>query len=114
MKFNAETQKQREKSHSTNFKATVNAISGISYTHFPLILAGVHPLVAPIIMFRLKRRGFSNCRVEVAGGGLVVYAVRKKSDPNGLSPNGATEYSAGRYRRQKKSIRLATAKVAYS
>jgi hypothetical protein len=76
MKSNAETREQREKPHSTNFKATIKAISGMSYTHFPLILPGVHPLVAPLIMFRLKRRGFSNCRVEVAGGGLVVYAVR--------------------------------------
>jgi len=57
-------------------KATVNALLGMSYTHFPLILPGVHPLIAPLIMFRLKRRGFSNCRVEVSGGGLVVYADR--------------------------------------
>jgi hypothetical protein len=49
---------------------------GMSYQHFPLILPGVHPLVAPLIMFRLKRRGFSNCRVEVSGGGLVVFADR--------------------------------------
>ena len=76
MKSNTETRKQREKPHSTNFKATVNAISGMSYTHFPLIMPGVHSLVAPLIMFRLKRRGFSNCRVEVSGAGLVVYADR--------------------------------------
>ncbi|NTV50396.1 MAG: hypothetical protein HGB32_05750 [Geobacteraceae bacterium] len=49
---------------------------GMSYTHFPQTLSGVHPLVAPLIMFRLKRRGFSNCRVEVSETGLVVYAVR--------------------------------------
>lgn len=60
----------------SNFKATVSALLGMSYAHFPLILAGVHPLVAPLIMFRLKRRGFSNCRVEVSGSGLVVYADR--------------------------------------
>ena len=56
--------------------ATIKALMGMSYTHFPLILSGVHPLVAPLIMFRLKRRGFSNCRVEVSGSGLVVYADR--------------------------------------
>ncbi len=56
--------------------ATLRALTGMSYQHFPLILPGVHPLVAPLIMFRLKRRGFSNCRVEVSGGGLVVYADR--------------------------------------
>jgi len=59
-----------------SLKATVNALAGMSYTQFPLILAGVHPLVAPLIMFRLKRRGFSNCRVEATGSGLVVYADR--------------------------------------
>lgn len=61
---------------STRFWATVNALMGMSYTHFPLIMAGVHPLVAPLIMFRLKRRGFSNCRVEVSESGLIVYADR--------------------------------------
>jgi len=44
------------------------------FTHFPLILPGVHPLLAPLIMFRLKRRGFSNCRVEVSRNGLIVHA----------------------------------------
>jgi len=64
------------RAHPLNLKATVNAILGMSYTHFPLILPGVHRLVAPLIMFRLKRRGFSNCRVDVSGSGLVVYADR--------------------------------------
>jgi hypothetical protein len=57
-------------------KATVNVLAGLSYTHFPLILPGVYPLVAPLIMFRLKRRGFSNCRVTVSGSGIIVYADR--------------------------------------
>jgi len=64
------------KSSSLSLKATVKALCGMSYVHFPQILPGVHPLVAPLIMFRLKRRGYSNCRVEVAGSGLVVYADR--------------------------------------
>lgn len=76
MKSNTETQRHREKSGSTSYKATITTLLGMSYTHFPLILPGVHPLVAPLIMFRLKRRGFSNCRVEVSGSGLVVYADR--------------------------------------
>jgi hypothetical protein len=59
-----------------DFSATFRALTGMSYHHFPLILPGVHPLIAPLIMFRLKRRGFSNCRVEVTGSGLVVYADR--------------------------------------
>ena len=67
---------QRKKRRRTSIKATLNALLGMSYTHFPLILPGVHPLLTALILYRLKRRGFSNCRVEVAGGGLVVYAVR--------------------------------------
>lgn len=59
-----------------SLKATVSALLGMSYNNFPQVLAGVHPLVAPLIMFRLKRRGFSNCRVEASGAGLVVYADR--------------------------------------
>ncbi len=68
--------RQRTAKKRYTFVATVRALSGMSYQHFPLILPGVHPLVAPLIMFRLKRRGYSNCRVEVSGGGLVVYADR--------------------------------------
>jgi hypothetical protein len=64
------------KRRRTSLKATLNALIGMPYTHFPLILPGVHPLLAPLIMFRLKRRGFSSCRVEIAGSGLVVYAMR--------------------------------------
>lgn len=70
------TRSRMKRPGSTSFMATVNALMGMSYTHFPLILAGVHPLVAPLIMFRLKRRGFSNCRVEVSESGLIVYADR--------------------------------------
>lgn len=68
--------KQSEPQRKIVFKATLNALLGMSYSHFPLILPGVHPLVAPLIMFRLKRRGFSNCRVESSRSGLVVYADR--------------------------------------
>lgn len=76
MDSTTETRKQGGKPHSLNLMATVNSLLGMTYTHFPLILPGVHPLVAPLIMFRLKRRGFSNCRVEVSRSGLVVYADR--------------------------------------
>jgi hypothetical protein len=61
---------------TTSLKATLFALLGISYTHFPLILPGVHPLLAVLILFRLKQRGFSNCRVDVANNGLIVYADR--------------------------------------
>ena len=76
MKSGREMHGRRKVGRQTNFSATLNALMGMTYTHFPLILAGVHPLAAPLIMFRLKRRGFSNCRVEVSGSGLVVYADR--------------------------------------
>lgn len=76
MKSGREMQGRRRVGRQTNVRATLNALMGMTYTHFPLILAGVHPLIAPLIMFRLKRRGFSNCRVEVSGSGLVVYADR--------------------------------------
>jgi len=60
----------------TSLKATWKALRGITFSHFPLILPGVHPLLAPLIMFRLKRRGFSNCKVEISRNGLIVHAER--------------------------------------
>jgi len=69
-------QKQADKQRRVSFQATWNTLWRFSYNHFPQILPGVHPLLAPLIMFRLKRRGYSNCRVEVTGSGLVVHAVR--------------------------------------
>lgn len=68
--------KANKKKPACSIKATASALFGMPYNHFPLILPGVHPMIAPLIMFRLKRRGFSNCRVEVSGKGLVVYADR--------------------------------------
>ena len=44
--------------------------------HFPLMLPGVHRIAAFFILWRLKKLGFSNCRVDVAAKGLVVYAQR--------------------------------------
>lgn len=76
MKSTPETGKKSGKSPAFSCKATFSLLLGMSYAHFPQILPGVHPLMAPLIMFRLKRRGYSNCRVEVTGSGLVVYAVR--------------------------------------
>ncbi len=68
--------KQAIKQRRVSFRATWNALWRFSFNHFPLMLPGVHPLLAPLIMFRLKRRGYSNCRVEVTQNGLVVHAVR--------------------------------------
>jgi hypothetical protein len=61
---------------NSSLKATWNALFHTSYSSFPLILPHVHALVAPVIMFRLKRKGYSNCRVDVKNGGLVVFADR--------------------------------------
>lgn len=72
----AEIKNRAVKRNRVDIKATLDAITGMSYTHFPLTLPGVHPLVSPLIMYRLKRRGFSNCRVESSCSGLVVYADR--------------------------------------
>ena len=41
-----------------------------------LYLPGVHPLAAPAIMFRLKRTGWSACRVTVTPAGLHLTARR--------------------------------------
>jgi hypothetical protein len=76
MKSHSKIGGRAEKRGGTSITATLNALWGMSYSHFPLILPGVHRLVAPLIMFRLKRRGYSNCRVDVTSNGLVVYAVR--------------------------------------
>ena len=60
----------------SSIRASWRVARGIGFDHFPLALASVHPLLAPLIMFRLKRRGFSNCRVVVSTRGLVVHAER--------------------------------------
>jgi hypothetical protein len=37
---------------------------------------GVFPLAAPFLLYRLKKTGFSGCRVTVTDGGLLVTASR--------------------------------------
>lgn len=59
-----------------SFRATWRALSGLTGAHFPLILPGVHPVAAFFILRRLKRLGFSDCRVVSSEKGLVVYAHR--------------------------------------
>jgi hypothetical protein len=41
-----------------------------------MILPGVHPIASFFILRRLKRLGFSNCRVVSSEQGLVVHAHR--------------------------------------
>lgn len=59
-----------------SFKATWQAIANLSTDHFPLILPDVHKVAAFFILRRLKRLGYSNCRVDSSAKGLVVYAQR--------------------------------------
>ena len=59
-----------------SFSATWQAIANLPTDHFPLILPDVHKLAAFFILRRLKRLGYSNCRVDSNAKGLVVYAQR--------------------------------------
>ena len=43
---------------------------------FDLFVPGAFMPAAPFVLFRLKRWGFSGCRVEVEGGGLRLVARR--------------------------------------
>lgn len=56
--------------------ATWQAITNLPTEHFPLLLPGVHRVAAFFILKRLKRLGYSNCKVDSTGKGLVVYAQR--------------------------------------
>ena len=60
----------------TDWKRTWQVINTLPTDHFPLILPGVHRLAAFFILRRLKRLGYSNCRVDSTQSGLVVYAQR--------------------------------------
>lgn len=60
----------------TDWKRTWQAVNALPSDGFPLMLPGVHKLAAFFILRRLKRLGFSNCRVDCTGKGLVVYAQR--------------------------------------
>lgn len=59
-----------------NVKATWLAMTDLPTDHFPLILPDVHKVAAFFILRRLKRLGYSNCRVDSSAKGLVVYAQR--------------------------------------
>jgi len=41
-----------------------------------MFFPGCLALAAPFLLFRLKREGFSNCRVLMTGGGLLLTASR--------------------------------------
>jgi hypothetical protein len=60
----------------TDWKRTWQAITALPTDHFPLLLPGVHKLAAFFILRRLKKLGYSNCRVDNSNKGLIVYAQR--------------------------------------
>ncbi len=60
----------------TDWKRTWHAATALPTDHFPLLLPGVHRVAAFFILRRLKRLGFSNCRVDSSRDGLMVYAQR--------------------------------------
>ena len=60
----------------TDWSATWRAIRALPTDHFPLLLPNVHRVAAFFILRRLKRLGFSNCRVDSNNKGLIVYAQR--------------------------------------
>ena len=60
----------------TDWKRTRQAITALPTDHFPLLLPGVHKLAAFFILRRLKKLGYSNCRVDNSNKGLIVYAQR--------------------------------------
>ncbi|MGD0586211.1 MAG: hypothetical protein ABSA86_10640 [Oryzomonas sp.] len=57
-------------------RATWQAIRKLPLGNFPLVLPHVHPIAAFFILRRLKRQGFSNCKVVTTPKGLVVHAQR--------------------------------------
>ncbi len=59
-----------------SLKATWQAVTKLPLDNFPLLLPGVHKSAAVLILWRLKRLGFSGCRVDSNPSGLVVYARR--------------------------------------
>jgi hypothetical protein len=59
-----------------SIRATWSALRRLSGAHFPMILPGVHPIASFFILRRLKRLGFSNCRIVSSEHGLVVHAHR--------------------------------------
>lgn len=59
-----------------SIKATWRAITSMPINVFPLILPDVHPIAVFFILKRLKRLGYSDCKVSKHGKGLVVHAHR--------------------------------------
>lgn len=72
----AETPDGNKPQASRSLRATWRAIRQLPGEPFPRLLPGVHAIAAPIILWHLKRNGYSHCRVVVQDRGLMVYADR--------------------------------------
>jgi hypothetical protein len=57
-------------------RATWHAIRKLPLGNFPLMLPHVHPIAAFFILRRLKRLGFSGCKVVTTPNGLMVFAQK--------------------------------------
>jgi hypothetical protein len=66
----------RDRSATCSISATWRAIRFLQADHFPLILPGVYPIASFFILRRLKRLGYSSCKVTTSDKGLVVHAHR--------------------------------------
>lgn len=64
------------KTERYRIRATWSAIRRLPVGNFPLVLPHVHPIAAFFILRRLKRLGFSGCKVVTTPKGMVVHAQR--------------------------------------
>lgn len=56
-----------------DFKAVIEQLSAISATgEYRVTFANVLMLAAPVLLWNVKRRGFSGCIVKAAGTGLLL------------------------------------------
>jgi hypothetical protein len=59
-----------------NSPPTTREQAALQHRMLAYFLPATWPVAAPFILFRLKRTGYSNCRVVVQEGGLLVTARR--------------------------------------
>jgi len=71
-----ETGRDGERGGKCRARATWDAIRNLPLENFPLMLPHVHPIAAFFILRRLKRLGYSCCKVVTTPKGLVVHAKR--------------------------------------
>ena len=70
----ADSLRSTNKRNRADWKSTCLAIFNLPTGQFPLVLPDVHRIAVFFILRRLKRLGYSNCRVDCTSEGLIVYA----------------------------------------